>query len=163
MDTHKSTRCKIHMPYCPEHPSNVQWFWKKSCEVCNNIEDIKSGGPLNTPERLAARTDPDSDPDHHYARRPRICVDSSSAEMLTRVIGRDAMAPILREISKRDRRRRKAGLKYPYTFPRRGSDTNTSSFTGRALSIQREGLSSIGRTVSGAKTCNSSGFPWKSI
>ena len=120
---------------CPHHPSSASWYWDGKCQQCSGASPI-------------------DDADYRFARWPRN--DSYSLPL-------NRLPPISNEIAKtvpenrRQRRRSVAACKYPYTYPRKGSDTNPSTLTGRVLSIYREGLSTIGRTFK----VNPTSTPWK--
>jgi hypothetical protein len=110
---------------CPHHPSTVLWYWVSRCKLCQNRMAGSAATPL---------IDPTSHMREQSADAPSISTPPTS---------------------RRDRRRYRAASKHPYTYPRKGSDTNPNSLTGRVLSIYREGLSTIGRTFTPAPT------PWK--
>jgi len=148
--------------HCPHHPINTIWYWCESCCICRSILSQDGGVLSKLNEEPRTRFDA-SDPDYDNAARPGECINSDSRSHLQSLYYEGALSPSVHGKSKRDRRRQKANLKFPPAYPRKGSDTNLSSFTGRSLSIEREGLATIGRTISGAKTCNSSGFPWRAI
>jgi hypothetical protein len=162
MDPVKQKNSLNDVLYCPHHPRSVVWYWRKSCDICKIIS-LSLDGEITPVEVQVSRVETNGHPDYRHARWPHVCIYSRSTETLSPQSCSGAPLSRHRSLSKRERRREKAGLKYPYTFPRKGSDTNLFSLTGKVLSIQREGLASLGRTVTGIKTCNSSGFPWKSI
>ena len=128
--THDST---VHG--CPHHPSSVSWYWGSKCSQCSG-----SIAP--------------DDSEYRFARWPRNDCYSLSLNRLPPVSNE---GPKTEPATRRQRRRSIAAHKYPYTYPRKGSDTNPSTLTGRVLSIYREGLSTIGRTFSVSPTST----PWK--
>lgn len=155
------------MLYCPHHPRNVSWWWKERCQICRNIyecltvtpgvvltSDGKSSDDLNIVNSL------DFHPDYRFSRWPHISAYSVSVSSLPPQSESGSGIKSL-ALTKRERRHIKAERKYPQRLPRKGSDTNPSAFTGRVLLIRKEGLSTIGRSLDGAKTANASGQSWK--
>ena len=120
---------------CPHHPSTALWYWAPKCAQCSHsvCPDV---------------------PDYRFARWPLNGVYSTSVKSLPPISNEDTK-PSLE--SRGSRRRRSLASKYPYTYPRKGSDTNPSTLTGRVLSIYREGLSTIGRRFIVIPTS----IPWK--
>jgi hypothetical protein len=162
--------------YCPHHPRNVSWWWKDRCIVCREIHETPSGSAPSTEvytgvdsgrlkyiqdTRSKMAYNPlDYHPDYRFSRWPYISANSvltwrlPPAEETTSNVG-DI------NFTKRERRHMKAEKKYPQRMPRKGSDTNPSTFTGKVLLIRKEGLSTIGRALEGSKTTNASGQSWK--
>ena len=114
---------------CPHHPMSVLWYWGSRCAICRTQSDELSS----------------------------LRIITGSSESRVRSVEASLSFPSfdIPQASRRDRRRSRAVSKFPYTYPRKGSDTNPNSLTGRILSIYREGLSTIGRTFTPAST------PWK--
>lgn len=120
---------------CPHHPSSAMWYWKSKCLQCS-------------------RKAPSDVSEYRFARWPLNDSYSVSLNSLPPTSNEGLETPSL---TRRERRRSLAASKYPYTYPRKGSDTNPSTLSGRVLSIYREGLSTIGRTF----TMIPSATPWK--
>ena len=176
------SHAELDVQFCPHHPSNTAWWWKTKCPVCASIHNsyitkvssspsLSDSIPLSTMSAAmgglpatqgveANEINPkDYHPDYRFTQWPNV---SAYAVSRFRMPPDDADTGCGQpRISKRDRRHAKAALKYPARFPRKGSDTNPGTFTGKMLLIQREGLGAIGRTIEGSKTTNASGDSWK--
>lgn len=162
--------------YCPHHPRNVSWWWKDRCIVCRRIDETPPGSSPSTEvykggdsRRLQGMQDTstkmaynplDYHPDYRFSRWPYISANSVVTWKLPPEEGGTSDDGAI-NLTKRERRHMKAEKKYPQRMPRKGSDTNPSTFTGKVLLIRKEGLSTIGRALEGSKTTNASGQSWK--
>ena len=136
--------------YCPHHPSNTAWYWQKTCKVCSytlSSQRTKSGSiEYDLSKQVRSSSVPpfldgtnNYHPDYRFARWPHVCVYSFSR--FSQAPGN--MSLTVPVSTKRERRHARASMKYPARFPRKGSDTNPCTFTGKILSIKRDGLCAL--------------------
>lgn len=162
--------------YCPHHPRNVCYRWLARCKVCRIIHTSlmaqKDAARNNVnPESFPLENGPcngenlhynplDYHPGYRFSRWPHVSAFCVSTEKLP-PLEAEGLSPVDFKLSKRERRRIKAERKYPQRLPRKGSDTNPLTFTGKVLLIRKEGLATIGRSIEGSKSTNASGQSWK--
>jgi hypothetical protein len=139
------------IPYCPHHPSNTCWWWKSACPVCAIIYRTQTGESDVNAVAMSDFNPADFHPDYRFGQWLSVAAFSAS---------RDRMLPDANSIYQHHETKR-CSNRIQQRLPRKGSDTNPSTFTGKVLSIKREGLSAIGRSIEGSKTINSSGESWK--
>jgi hypothetical protein len=155
---------------CPHHPSNTAWWWRTICPACRIVYESRlchkkpgDDGPsdaLNRAYPLAPSTfstfqefvPDDYDESYRFGRWPNVSAYP---------VSRHRLPPERFAVESGSLQRCPTLGKVPQRLSRKGSDTNPFTFTGKMLSIKREGLDMIGRKVEGAKTTNSSGLSWK--